>query len=450
MKKLDEKRSLLNLSKLLGQTPDPKLLEDIAYLENLEERERQRQADLKIRVGKQALVFTGKLNKRANPVSNLEPTGGMAGSITAQESVETEDYKRLNHYPDGKPIPAALPDLYQSVSNKMVPAGQNCHNCNYMQDNGGCSKWNGAQVRANYWCAKWEKIKKKDLKEEVLITSRPQSVPDQMAQYITRNPIKETVISQGDPVLLDPTNNLQLKVKQLEKWVSKIAATGPGSGSAWLWDLYDVDSGIKTTSVDTQILSYDGALNKWTNKNQLQVDNTSITVSGGVISAQAYYGSFYSTQNLTSLTTSAQTLRINNVDQNNNGVNLNTSTGVFTLVHPGTYNVAFSIQCKNTDTGTADHDVYVWLRQNGADVALTNSVITVPAGHGSLQGYVIAAWNLFLRTTAANETFELRWWTDGPTKVTLETVPAQAATAVTPAMPASPAVILTVNSIKLT
>jgi hypothetical protein len=423
MKKLDEKLSLLRMAQAFGVEPAPFLLEEIKELQAKENQKLKQQQELKQRVH--------------------------TASQTLFEAPKA--YVRPSTYTDGAHIPANLPDLYQPASHNAVPKNQRCDNCEYyVAETKKCTRWNNAVVRANYWCAKWEKIEKKDLKEEVLITSRPQSVPDQMAQYITRNPIKETVISQGDPVLLDPTNNLQLKVKQLEKWVSKIAATGPGSGSAWLWDLYDVDSGIKTTSVDTQILSYDGALNKWTNKNQLQVDNTSITVSGGVISAQAYYGSFYSTQNLTSLTTSAQTLRINNVDQNNNGVNLNTSTGVFTLVHPGTYNVAFSIQCKNTDTGSADHDVYVWLRQNGADVALTNSIITVPAGHGSLQGYVIAAWNLFLRTTAANETFELRWWTDGPTKVTLETVPAQAATAVTPAMPASPAVILTVNGIKLT
>jgi hypothetical protein len=488
VKKLDEKLSLLRMAKAFGVDPDPKLLEEIDYLRKKEAQREQQQTKLKERV------------RAANPLI---------------------EYTRPSTYPDGKPIPAALPPLYQSADNKGVPAGQNCQNCEYMQENGGCSKWKGAQVRANYWCAKWEKIKKKDLKEEVLFVAepKPQTAAAQVADFITRNPVKEATLVNPEPNLLDATANLPLKFKQLEKWVSKIAATGPGSGAAWLWDLGDVSTATRNAT-DTQILAFDGVLNKWMNKDhvssgvyilpyattsvlggvkidgtsiistagvisatysytlptattsvlggvkidntsitinngvisatQLQTDNTSITVSGGVISAQAYYGSFYSTQNLTSLTTSAQTLKINNVDVNSNGVNLNTSTGVFTLVHPGTYNVAFSMQVKNTDTGSGDHDVNVWLRQNGTDVPLTNSIITVPAGHGSAQGYVIAAWNLFVKTTAANETFELRWWTDGPTMVSIETVPAQAATAVTPAIPSSPAVILTVNSIKLT
>ncbi len=57
-------------------------------------------------------------------------------------------------YPDGAPIPATLPELYQSASNDAVPQGQNCANCEYFMA-GQCAKF-AAPVRDTYWCAKWE------------------------------------------------------------------------------------------------------------------------------------------------------------------------------------------------------------------------------------------------------------------------------------------------------
>ena len=235
MKKLDEKLSLLRMAKAFGVAPDPRLLEEIDYLKSQE----------KIK---------------------LEREQRTRASIQSDLSIMFEDeYKRPSKYPDGKPIPAVLPDLYQHADNKGVPAGQNCHNCGYMQDNGGCSRWKGAQVRANYWCAKWEKIEKKDLKEEVLFVAepKPQTAAAQVADFITRNPVKEATLVQGEPVLAQGGGSLAAQVKRLEAWVSKIGAAGAGGGAAWLWDLGDVKLGNNLSS--GQAIIYDASSKKWIN-----------------------------------------------------------------------------------------------------------------------------------------------------------------------------------------
>lgn len=259
---LDEKKALLQLSQALGLPVDPKLAEEIAYLE---EKEKVKQARLD-RVKKNVQQDTQAFHQ-ANPISIVKPErlkeqvpkdpfkelkelfaalGEKQAKVKPKEEPPKE-YKRLDHYPDGKPIPKELPDLYQSVKNEMVPSGQNCHNCYYMQDNGGCSKWGGAQVRADYWCAKWNKQEKKAVKE--------QTAANQIADYIT-----ETVVSQGEPVLAQPTNNLELKVKQLEKWISKIAATGPGGGEVNLRWLDDID---RPTIYDQRYLRYNDTKKKF-------------------------------------------------------------------------------------------------------------------------------------------------------------------------------------------
>ena len=280
------------MSEGFGLTPDPKLLSELAYLEDKQRKADKLQADIAGRVGQAVINFKDPKNKQANPVSNLEPMSGMTGSVTARE-----EYERKTHYPDGAPIPATLPPLYQIQTNKDVPADQNCKNCGYMEDNGQCSKWHAA-VRPNYWCAKWKTNEKNSIKEEVLYAAnKVQSTPDQIADYITKNPIKETVISQGDPVLAQQGGSLAAQVKRLEAWVSKLGAAGPGSGAAWLWDLGDVQVNNNLSSGQTII--YDAGRKKWINYTTtsyvvtaststlgvVQPDNTSIVVTNGIISA---------------------------------------------------------------------------------------------------------------------------------------------------------------------
>jgi hypothetical protein len=54
-------------------------------------------------------------------------------------------------YPDGEPIPHALPDAYAPAQ-----GANRCDNCAYYKI-GACLKW-GAAVRAGYWCKAWKPI----------------------------------------------------------------------------------------------------------------------------------------------------------------------------------------------------------------------------------------------------------------------------------------------------
>jgi hypothetical protein len=103
----------------------------------------------------------------------------------------------------------------------------------------------------------------------------------------------------------------------------------------------------------------------------------------------------------------------------------------------GTYNIQFSVQFVNTDNNI--HDTNIWMRKNGVDVPDTNSQFSVPNRHGSIDGHLIGALNLFV-DLAADEYIELMWaTTDAST--TIQYIAAQTG----PVRPATPSVILTVS-----
>ena len=103
----------------------------------------------------------------------------------------------------------------------------------------------------------------------------------------------------------------------------------------------------------------------------------------------------------------------------------------------GTYNVQFSVQMVNTDANI--HDIDVWMRKNGIDVADSNSRFSVPGKHGGIDGHLIGALNLFI-DLAADEYFELMWSTQDAS-TTIQYIGAQTG----PVRPATPSVILTVS-----
>lgn len=107
----------------------------------------------------------------------------------------------------------------------------------------------------------------------------------------------------------------------------------------------------------------------------------------------------------------------------------------------GTYNIQFSVQMVNTDANI--HDIDIWMRKNGTDVADTNSQFSVPNKHGSVDGHLIGALNLFI-DLAADEYIELMWATADAT-TTIQYIGAQTG----PVRPAAPSVILTVSLVSV-
>lgn len=102
----------------------------------------------------------------------------------------------------------------------------------------------------------------------------------------------------------------------------------------------------------------------------------------------------------------------------------------------GVYNVQFSLQMVNTDAGV--HDIDVWMRKNGVDVADSDSQFSVPPKHAGEDGRMIGALNLFV-DLIDGDYIEMMWSTNDAT-TTIQTIAARTG----PVRPASPSVIITI------
>lgn len=109
------------------------------------------------------------------------------------------------------------------------------------------------------------------------------------------------------------------------------------------------------------------------------------------------------------------------------------------VTRTGIYNVQFSAQLRNGDSQEANVDI--WFRVNGTDVADSNTRITVPKTHAGGDGFVVAAWNVFLSMTE-NQYAQIMWSTPD-TDVSIYF----ANGLTSPTRPNIPSVIVTVNEV---
>lgn len=148
----------------------------------------------------------------------------------------------------------------------------------------------------------------------------------------------------------------------------------------------------------------------------------------------AYYGSFHSTATQSAaLVATAYTISLNATDLSN-GVSVVVGQPSRVMVeHAGTYNLQFSLQLDKT-TGSTGF-IYIWLRQNGFDVANSATKIAVQGTNAQ----TVAAWNFFF-SADANDYVELVWSTsDTNARIT--------AYGASSPVPAVPSVILTVQQV---
>lgn len=114
-----------------------------------------------------------------------------------------------------------------------------------------------------------------------------------------------------------------------------------------------------------------------------------------------------------------------------------TSYPKITVAQAGRYNLQFSAQFANSSA--TPYDVDVWLTKNDVNEPYTNSQLTVPGKHGSVNGHVLAAWNLFI-DMQAGDYVELVWRTEN-SSVFIEYIGEQT----NPLRPAIPSVIATMS-----
>jgi hypothetical protein len=128
-----------------------------------------------------------------------------------------------------------------------------------------------------------------------------------------------------------------------------------------------------------------------------------------------------------------------------NGISI-VSNSRITFAKEGIYNIAYSIQFKNTDNSA--HDVDIWLRKNGTDIANSNSRFSLPARKSSGDpSHLIAVTPIMVDITADNQYIEIMWRVSN-TAISIEHYPAVTASpGVTPAIPATPSVIVGVTHV---
>lgn len=102
-----------------------------------------------------------------------------------------------------------------------------------------------------------------------------------------------------------------------------------------------------------------------------------------------------------------------------NGVSVVNDTEI-TIANTGIYNLQFSFQFQNIDS--QEHDVTIWLRKNGADVAGSAGFVAVVSSHGGTPGHCIPSWN-YLLDAVGGDYYEL-YWSATSLDVTMEFYPA--------------------------
>lgn len=146
------------------------------------------------------------------------------------------------------------------------------------------------------------------------------------------------------------------------------------------------------------------------------------------------HGAFYSNVDQTNpVANTAMAMTFNNT-VTANGVSV-VSNSRLTIAKPGVYNIQFSAQVAKKGGGTGVVDI--WLNQNGAPVAWTNTSIPVTSGTPA-----VAAWNFVENVTVANTYYQLMW-SSPDTLISLGSSPANT----NPTRPGIPSVIVSVTPV---
>jgi len=194
----------------------------------------------------------------------------------------------------------------------------------------------------------------------------------------------------------------------------------------------------KTNNRGSVTLATGGASTTTLTDARIGADSVIILVPADDISAASFYPYLAvqdSTDQTAASTTAAYAMTFNTTDYSL-GASLSNSSRL-NVSYSGLYNVQFSAQFVNTDNSI--HDIDVWFRKNGTDIANSNSRYSVPNRHGSVDGHLIAALNFFV-ALEKNDYVEIIWRTDN-TSISLETLPA----GTSPTRPLIPSVIATIS-----
>lgn len=304
-RELQEKRTLIALAEKFGQTPSPQLIQQVAELEALEEQRLQRESEIRARVAQDLnSIFSGV---------KIEP---------------------------GTPVPIKdIPGLGE-VLEQAIESG-------------------AIQIKGDTQPAT-RVLQESQADQQLEIKIEHNSV-DVVRDYIARN-VKESTVVNPEPVLAQPQRNLEAEVRRLEQWISRIAATGAGSGEVNFRYLDDVDR----SSIDkNKYLTYTPAVKKFQ-----------------FVDTRASIEAFDRSTSIALLAT-PQLLRPNSFTNSKN-ILYDSSTGVFTFLTQCELTLALTV---NALAGTAGLRVFQYAERNtgtgwaviansGKSFQLTNTQVT--------------------------------------------------------------------------
>ena len=205
-------------------------------------------------------------------------------------------------------------------------------------------------------------------------------------------------------------------------------------------DLFDTYRS-NTIYTDTEALHAQSAL----------IDSTTVgTVYGGTYYGdgrwlQLPYEQFSSSVSQTAANTSTAYAVTMNTTDFPDGISI-VSNSQITFSKKGIYNVAYSIQFKNTNNDLETIDI--WLRRNGTDIASSNTRFAIPARKSTgSPSYLVAVTPIMVDIPADGGYVEIMWRVSNTT-VSIEALAAvPASPGVTPAIPATPSVIVGVTHV---
>ena len=271
------------------------------------------------------------------------------------------------------------------------------------------------------------------------------------------------------PAQYDPQYVRQL-IRVLENYFSQLDSRTPNNAEQYTADRFIGGSfsgtSVNSTSISTVTLDAQQAVVDQQRSGSIWTDGLTSSnhlngnqVSGTIMANRFYGGQFYgdgrwlgtpynqfqSDQDQTAVNVATANALTLNTDVFPNGITI-TSNSRITFADPGVYLLSYSIQCKNTDNSA--HDIDIWLRYNGTDIANSNSRFSLPARKSSGDpSHLIAVTPLMVDVTAATHYVEIMWRVSN-VAVSIEHFPAVAASpGVTPAIPATPSAIVTVTFI---
>jgi hypothetical protein len=164
---------------------------------------------------------------------------------------------------------------------------------------------------------------------------------------------------------------------------------------------------------------------------------TDLETGGGGSALSFPYGAFSSDADQTTTANTATLMTLNTTDFANQ---VSISSSKITAAIAGIYNLQFSAQFENTDNQI--HDMSIWLRQNGTDIAGSTGFISIPARKSASAGqeaHEIIGWNYYLRMNAGD--YVEIYWSTNSASVTIQAYP----TSISPTRPSTQSVVATLT-----